>query len=89
MNGIFQNKWFNRATGRSESMLFDAKAQVINRGPVDRGEDSSPRNFYGSTVGDELRMSNGGKSSVVAVAIKERGACCSGAGPAPRSSSTT
>ena len=74
LNGIFQNKWFNRATGRSESMLFDAKAQVINRGPVDPGEDSSPRNFYGSTVGDELRMSNGGKSSVVAVAIKERGA---------------
>ena len=74
LNGIFQNKWFNRATGRSESMLFDAKAQVINRGPVDPGEDSSPRNFYGSTVGDELRMSNGGKSRVVAVAIKERGA---------------
>ena len=74
LNGIFQNKWFNRATGRSESMLFDAKAQVINRGPVDPGEDSSPRNFYGSTVGDELRMSNGGKSRVVSLAVKERGA---------------
>ena len=74
LNGIFQNKWFNRATGRSESMLFDEKAQVINQGPVDPGEDSSPRNFYGSTVGDELRMSNGGKSRVVSLAIKERGA---------------
>jgi predicted AlkP superfamily pyrophosphatase or phosphodiesterase len=74
LNGIFQNNWFNRATGRSESMLFDEKAQVINQGPVGPDKDSSPRNFYGSTVGDELRMSNGGKSRVVAVAIKERGA---------------
>ena len=74
LNGIFQNNWFNRATGRSESMLFDEKAQVINQGPVDPGEDSSPRNFYGSTVGDELRMSNGGKSKVVSLAVKERGA---------------
>ncbi len=74
LNGIFQNKWFNRATGRSESMLFDDKAQVINQGPIDVGEDSSPRNFYGSTVGDELRLLSGGKSKVVSVAVKERGA---------------
>jgi predicted AlkP superfamily pyrophosphatase or phosphodiesterase len=74
LNGIFQNAWFNRATGRSESMLFDETVQVINQGTVSPGEDSSPRNFYGSTVGDELRMSNGGKSRVVALAIKERGA---------------
>ncbi len=74
LNGIFQNAWFNRATGRSESMLFDETVQVINQGTVNPGEDSSPRNFYGATVGDELRMSNGGKSRVVALAIKERGA---------------
>jgi predicted AlkP superfamily pyrophosphatase or phosphodiesterase len=74
LNGIFQNKWFNRVTGRSESMLFDEKAPVINQGPLDPGEDSSPRNFYGSTVGDELRMFNGGKSKVVSLACKERGA---------------
>jgi predicted AlkP superfamily pyrophosphatase or phosphodiesterase len=74
LNGIFQNKWFNRATGRSESMLFDEKAQPINQGPPAPGDDTSPRNFYGSTVGDELRMSNGGMSKVVSLAVKERGA---------------
>jgi predicted AlkP superfamily pyrophosphatase or phosphodiesterase len=74
LNGIFQNNWFNRATGRSESMLFDGNAQVINQGPIKPGADSSPRNFYGSTVGDELRMSNGGRSKVVSLALKERGA---------------
>ena len=74
LNGIFQNTWFNCATGRSESMLFDETVQVINQGTVNPGEDSSPRNFYGSTVGDELRMSNGGKSRVVVLAIKECGA---------------
>ena len=74
LNGIFQNKWFNRATGRSESMLFDEKSQIINQGPVEPGDETSPRNFFGSTVGDELRMSNGGKSMVVSLAVKERGA---------------
>lgn len=74
LNGIFQNKWFNRATGRSESMLFDEKATVINQAPIEPGDDSSPRNFYGSTVGDELRLFNGGKSKVISLAVKERGA---------------
>ncbi len=55
-------------------MLFDEKAQVSNQGPLDPGEDSPPRDFYGSTVGDELRMSKGGKSKVVSLAVKEHGA---------------
>ena len=87
LNGIFQNNWFNRATGRSESMLFDEKSQVINQGTLDPGEDSSPRNFYGSTVGDELRMSNRGKSKVISLAGKERGSLRCRRPPAPPSSS--
>jgi predicted AlkP superfamily pyrophosphatase or phosphodiesterase len=74
INGIFQNKWFNRATNRSESMLFDAQAKLLGMADADPGDDNSPRNFLGSTVGDELKMATGGAARVVALALKERGA---------------
>lgn len=75
LNGIIQNKWFNRATGRSEGMLFDPSSRPLGTAQeADPGEDTSPRNFNGSTVGDELRMATGGASKVVALALKERGA---------------
>jgi predicted AlkP superfamily pyrophosphatase or phosphodiesterase len=74
VNGIFQNKWFNRATNRSEGMLFDPQAKLIGAAEADPGDDNSPRNFLGSTVGDELKMATGGAARVVALALKERGA---------------
>ena len=74
LNGIFQNKWFNRATNRSEAMLFDPQAKPIGMADADPGDDTSPRNFFGSTVGDELKMATGGAARVVALGLKERGA---------------
>lgn len=73
LNGIIQNKWFNRATGRSEGMLYDPDSRPLV-GKMDPGEDTSPRNFNGSTVGDELRLATGMGAKVVAAALKERGA---------------
>jgi predicted AlkP superfamily pyrophosphatase or phosphodiesterase len=73
LNGIIQNKWWNRVAGRSEGMLYDGDAKVLG-GKDDPGEDTSPRNFNGSTVGDELRLSNSMASKSVALALKERGA---------------
>lgn len=74
LNGIFQNKWFNRATNRSEGMLFDPQSKPIGMVDADPGDDTSPRNLLGSTVGDELKMASGGAARVVALALKERGA---------------
>jgi predicted AlkP superfamily pyrophosphatase or phosphodiesterase len=73
MNGIIQNKWFNRATNKSEGMLFDPDARALS-GEPEAGEDNSPRNFLGSTVGDELRMASGMAAKSIAIALKERGA---------------
>jgi predicted AlkP superfamily pyrophosphatase or phosphodiesterase len=73
LNGIFQNKWFNRATNRSEGMLFDPQSNPIGIAQADPGDDTSPRNLLGSTVGDELKMATGGAARVVALALKERG----------------
>ena len=74
LNGIVQNKWFNRATNRSEGMLYDADSRPLAGGEVGPGEETSPRNFNGSTVGDELRLASAMGSKSVAVALKERGA---------------
>lgn len=72
LNGVTQNKWFNRAGGRSEAMMFDAEARVLgekNGGPE---EETSPRNLVGTTIFDELRMVSSA-SKVVSIALKGRG----------------
>ncbi len=77
LNGIIQNKWYNRERGRSEGMLFDPDAKPIGgeSDPASNPDnDTSPRNFNGSTVGDELRLASGMGSKSVSVALKERGA---------------
>lgn len=74
LNGIIQNKWYNRATGRSESMLFDPDSHPLGQASADPGDDTSPRNFFGSTVGDELKVWTQGASKTIAIALKERGA---------------
>ena len=74
LNGIIQNKWFNRAANRSEGMLFDGDSKAIGQGDPDPGDDTSPKNFMGSTVGDELRAAAGGSAKAISLALKERGA---------------
>lgn len=74
LNGIIQNKWYNRARARSEAMLFDPEAKYLGQGDATPEDETSPRNFLGSTIGDELRMASGGAARVIAVALKERGA---------------
>ncbi len=71
-NGIMQNKWWNRATAQSESMLFDPKA-VLHDGSHAAEDETSPRNFQGSTIGDELLLASP-RSKVVTLALKDRGA---------------
>ncbi len=71
VNGIIQNKWFNRDAGRSEAMLFDPGAKLLV-GETTPEDETSPRNLMGSTVGDELRLASP-DSKVVAVGLKERG----------------
>ena len=71
-SGIMQNKWWNRATGQSESMLFDPRS-ILHDGGHAAEDETSPRNFQGSTIGDELLLASP-RSRVVALALKDRGA---------------
>jgi predicted AlkP superfamily pyrophosphatase or phosphodiesterase len=72
VNGIMQNKWWNGAAHRSEAMLHDPSAKLLH-GETSAEDETSPRNFLGSTIGDELRALSP-QSRVVGVALKDRGA---------------
>lgn len=73
-NGISTNKWFNYETNRSEAMVFDPNNQILGTKKTKTGDDVSPANFNGSTVGDELHLATGGLSKTIGLATKGRGA---------------
>lgn len=73
MNGITQNKFWNRQAGRAESMLYDGNVKILGEKDLSLEDDSSPRNLVGSTLFDELRFANK-DSKVVSVSLKARGA---------------
>lgn len=73
LNGITQNKFWNRQSGKAESMLYDPQATVLGEKELSLDDDSSPRNLVGSTVFDELRFTSK-DSRVLGVALKARGA---------------
>lgn len=73
LNGITQNKFWNRQSGKAESMLYDPQATILGEKELSLDDDSSPRNLVGSTVFDELRLTSR-DSRVLGVALKARGA---------------
>ncbi|MGH8864351.1 MAG: alkaline phosphatase family protein [Burkholderiales bacterium] len=74
VNGIGANKFYNAETSRSEAMVFDGSAQILGMAKTDPDMDVSPKNFLGSTVGDELSLATGGQSKTISLATKGRGA---------------
>jgi predicted AlkP superfamily pyrophosphatase or phosphodiesterase len=69
-SGIVANQWYDRNGGHQEYCAEDSTASLIGVA----GPGRSPRNLIGSTVGDELRRSNGGRSRVITIAGKDRAA---------------
>lgn len=74
VNGIAANKFFNQESQRSEAMVFDPQSEVLGAEKTDPDMDVSPRNFIGSTIGDELALASGRQSKTIALATKGRGA---------------
>jgi hypothetical protein len=70
VSGIVGNDWFDREEGRHVTSVSDSKTQLLGG----TGEGASPRRMLVSTVGDELKMSDGGKSRVIGVSLKDRAA---------------
>jgi predicted AlkP superfamily pyrophosphatase or phosphodiesterase len=74
---IVSNDWYNRTTGRREAILYDPAAQLIGLDAA-LADDTSPRHFIGSTLGDQLKLATGGRAKVVAVSMKDRAAILMG-----------
>jgi hypothetical protein len=72
ISGIIGNEWFDRGEGKSVTSVSDPGTQLLGGGPNRAG--SSPRRMLVDTVGDELKIANGGKSRVIGISLKDRAA---------------
>lgn len=76
-HGIVANDWINQKTGAFVYNTEDDRHHIIGKEPKAH-EGVSPRNLAASTFGDELVVSNGGRSRVFSVSVKDRGAILPG-----------
>src|ERR1051326_7968562 len=70
VSGIIGNDWFDRDEGKHVTSVSDSQTKLLGG----TGEGASPHRMLVSTVGDELRMSDGGKSRVIGISLKDRAA---------------
>jgi predicted AlkP superfamily pyrophosphatase or phosphodiesterase len=71
ISGIVGNDWFDRETGKPVTSVSDESVKILG-GAGEGG--ASPRRLLVSTVGDELKISDGGKSRVIGISMKDRSA---------------
>lgn len=71
VSGIAGNEWYDRDEGQHVTSVSDSHTQLVggNGGPG-----ASPHRLLVSTISDELKMADGGKSRVVGISLKDRAA---------------
>lgn len=72
ITGIIGNGWYDRRIRRGINNVEDTS--VLTVGAPQDGASRSPHNMLTTTIGDELKLSNGFQSKVIGVSIKDRGA---------------
>jgi len=70
ISGIVGNSWFERAEGKIVTSVSDGATQLVGG----TGPGSSPRRLLVDTLGDELKMTSGGKAHVIGISHKDRAA---------------
>jgi hypothetical protein len=76
-NGIVAGNWFDMDKGRVIYNCEDDRYPMIGEEPA-QGKGRAPTNLLSSTIGDELVISNNGRSRMFSVSIKDRGAILPG-----------
>src|SRR5579885_1759506 len=71
LSGIVGNEWFDRVAGKTVTSVSDETVQMLG-GKGDGG--ASPHRLLVSTVGDELKIADAGKSRVIGISLKDRAA---------------
>lgn len=78
-NGIVGNAWFDRESGKVRVMVADDSAHLVTTtGPSAQNGAASPRYLLGTTIGDQMRLSNNFQSKVITVSLKDRSAVLPG-----------
>jgi predicted AlkP superfamily pyrophosphatase or phosphodiesterase len=71
VSGIVGNDWYDRIEGKAVTSVSDNDTKLLGGG---NEAGASPHRMLVSTVGDELKMSDGGRSRVIGISLKDRAA---------------
>lgn len=71
-HGIIGNDWVIKGSGIRVGCVQDSTVKPV--GTKNRSGMASPKNLLSTTLGDELKLSNNGKSKVIGIALKDRSA---------------
>jgi predicted AlkP superfamily pyrophosphatase or phosphodiesterase len=78
-SGVVANDWYDRKTDSRVYCCEDPSVKFYADGKqIKKHKGASPRNFKGTTVGDQLLLSNNFKSKVISISVKDRGAIFTG-----------
>src|ERR1700726_1325016 len=69
ISGIVGNDWFDREAGKSVTSVSDDAVKILG-GAGEGG--ASPHRLLVSTVGDELKVSDGARSRAIGICLKDR-----------------
>lgn len=75
-HGIIANSWFDREQRKEVNNVDDLSTQTLG-GSVLSGQ-RSPHKLLTTTITDELQLSNNGRSKVISISLKDRGAILPG-----------
>jgi predicted AlkP superfamily pyrophosphatase or phosphodiesterase len=79
LNGIVGNSFFDRQSGKVRVMVADDSAHLVTGKAIsEKGGAASPRTLIGTTIGDQMRLSNNFQSKVVSASLKDRSAVLPG-----------
>lgn len=79
LNGINGNYAVDPETGRLSALVADKESRMVtNAGRDEKLPSASPRALVGTTIGDQIRLSNNFQSKVVALSQKDRAAILPG-----------
>ena len=71
LSGIVANDWYDQEERAHVTSVSDKSTKLLGGSG---GEGASPRRLLVDTVGDELKMADGGKSHVIGISLKDRAA---------------
>ncbi|HKS41674.1 MAG TPA: alkaline phosphatase family protein [Blastocatellia bacterium] len=79
INGVNGNVIVDRETGGLIALVADKESRLVtNAGVSEKAISASPRTLIGTTIGDQIRLSNNFQSKVVSMSQKDRAAVLPG-----------